>query len=137
MFLQIDQVSVLYPGADHPAVHDASLTLRATTAQTLFAVALPLLKPALVAALVYSFARAMTTISAVIFLVTAEYNMATTYIVGRVEAGEFGLAIAYSTVLILVMLVAILGIQLAVGERRLGRRSASTNSNPIAVQAAP
>ena len=29
MFLQIDQVSVLYPGADRPAVHDASLTLRA------------------------------------------------------------------------------------------------------------
>ena len=49
----------------------------------------------------------MTAVSAVIFLVTAEYNMATTYIVGRVEAGEFGLAIAYSTVLILVMLLAI------------------------------
>ena len=64
--------------------------------------------PAIVAALVYSFVRAMTAVSAVIFLVTAEYNMATTYIVGRVEAGEFGLAIAYSSVLIVVMLVAIL-----------------------------
>ena len=47
----------------------------------------------------------MTAVSAVIFLVTAQYNMATTYIVGRVEAGEFGLAIAYSSVLIVVMLV--------------------------------
>ena len=70
-------------------------------------VVLPLLRPAIVAALVYSFVRAMTAVSAVIFLVTAEYNMATTYIVGRVEAGEFGLAIAYSSVLIVVMLVAI------------------------------
>ena len=43
---------------------------------------------------------------------------AVSYIVGRVEAGEFGLAIAYSSVLIAVMLVAILVIQLAVGERR-------------------
>ncbi len=51
--------------------------------------------------------------------------MATAYIVGRVEAGEFGLAIAYSSVLIAVMLVAILMIQLSVGERRLGRRSTS------------
>jgi iron(III) transport system permease protein len=51
--------------------------------------------------------------------------MATTYIVGRVEAGEFGLAIAYSSVLIVVMLVAILLIQLLVGERRLGRRGAT------------
>jgi iron(III) transport system permease protein len=100
-------------------------------------VVLPLLRPAVVAALVYSFVRAMTAVSAVIFLVTAEYNMATTYIVGRVEAGEFGLAIAYSTVLILVMLLAVVLIQLAVGERRLGRRSAAPHANPVAVQAAP
>jgi iron(III) transport system permease protein len=79
----------------------------------------------------------MTAVSAVIFLVTAEYNMATTYIVGRVEAGEFGLAIAYSTALIIVMLLAIVAIQLAVGERRLGRRSASASPSPVAVQAIP
>ena len=72
----------------------------------------------------------MTAVSAVIFLVTAEYNMATTYIVGRVEAGEFGLAIAYSSVLIVVMLVAIVLIQLAVGERRLGRRAAPPGRPP-------
>jgi len=87
-------------------------------------VMLPLLRPAIVASLIYSFVRAMTAVSAVIFLVTAEWNMATTYIVGRVEAGEFGLAIAYSSVLIVVMLFAILLIQALIGERRLGRRAA-------------
>jgi iron(III) transport system permease protein len=86
-------------------------------------VVLPLLRPAIVAALVYGFVRAMTAVSAVIFLVSARYNLATTYIVGRVEAGEFGLAIAYSSVLIVVMLAAILLIQWLVGERRLGRRA--------------
>jgi iron(III) transport system permease protein len=86
-------------------------------------VILPLLRPAIVASLVYAFVRAMTAVSAVIFLVSAEYNMATAYIVGRVEAGEFGLAIAYSSVLIVIMLIAILLIQLLVGERKLGRRS--------------
>jgi iron(III) transport system permease protein len=40
-----------------------------------------------------------------------------------VEAGEFGLAIAYSTVLIVVMLITVLLVQGLVGERRLGRRS--------------
>lgn len=119
------------------SLDEASLTLGARSATTMRRVVLPLLRPAIVASLVYSFVRAMTAVSAVIFLVTAEYNMATTYIVGRVEAGEFGLAIAYSTALILVMLVAIVGIQLAVGERRLGRRSASATTSPIAVQAAP
>jgi iron(III) transport system permease protein len=115
------------------SLDEASLTLGARTATTMRRVVLPLLRPAIVAALVYSFVRAMTAVSAVIFLVTAEYNMATTYIVGRVEAGEFGLAIAYSTVLIFVMLLAILAIQFAVGERRLGRRVAG----PLVVEAAP
>ena len=119
------------------SLDEASLTLGARSATTMRRVVLPLLRPAVVASLVYSFVRAMTAVSAVIFLVTAEYNMATTYIVGRVEAGEFGLAIAYSTVLILVMLIAIVAIQLAVGERRLGRRSASATASPVAVQAVP
>ena len=119
------------------SLDEASLTLGAGSATTMRRVVLPLLRPAIVASLVYSFVRAMTAVSAVIFLVTAEYNMATTYIVGRVEAGEFGLAIAYSTVLILVMLLAIVAIQLAVGERRLGRRGASTAPSPVAVQAVP
>ena len=106
------------------SLDEASLTLGARTFTTVRRVVLPLLRPALVAAMVYSFVRAMTAVSAVIFLVTAQYNMATAYIVGRVEAGEFGLAIAYSSVLIVVMIGAILLIQLAVGERKLGRRSA-------------
>jgi iron(III) transport system permease protein len=85
-------------------------------------VILPLLRPAIVAALVFSFVRAMTAISAVIFLVSANYDMATSYIIGRVENGDYGLAIAYSSALIVVMVAAILLIQLAVGQRRLGRR---------------
>jgi iron(III) transport system permease protein len=107
------------------SLDEASVTLGARSGTTVRRVILPLLKPALIAAMVYSFVRAMTAVSAIIFLVTAQFNMATAYIVGRVEAGEFGLAIAYSSVLIIVMLAAILLIQLVVGERRLGRRGAS------------
>jgi iron(III) transport system permease protein len=106
------------------SLDEASLTLGARAASTVRRVILPLVRPAIVASLVYSFVRAMTAVSAVIFLVSAEWNMATTYIVGRVEAGEFGLAIAYCSVLIVVMLFAILLIQVLVGERRLGRRTA-------------
>ena len=83
---------------------------------------MPLLRPALIAALVFGFVRAMTAISAVIFLVSADYDMATSYILGRVEFGDYGLAIAYSSVLILVMLGAIGLIQFTVGKRELGRR---------------
>ena len=107
-----------------PSLDEASTTLGAHTWTTIKRVVLPLLRPAIVAALVYSFVRAMTAISAVIFLVSAEYDMATTYIIGRVENNDYGIAIAYCTVLILVMLTAVLLVQLSVGQRRLGRRTA-------------
>ncbi|MDD5332464.1 MAG: iron ABC transporter permease [Rhodoferax sp.] len=108
------------------SLDEASLMLRASTAQTLIHVVLPLLKPALVAALVYSFVRAMTTVSAVIFLVTAENELATTYIIGRVGNGDYGVALAYCTVLIILMSLAMALIQFLVGERKLGRRKGIT-----------
>jgi iron(III) transport system permease protein len=114
------------------SLDEASHVLGARSATTIRRVILPLLRPAIVAALVYSFVRAMTAVSAVIFLVSAEYNMATAYIVGRVEAGEFGLAIAYSSVLIVVMLGAIGLIQLMVGERRTGQRGARAAAVQVA-----
>ena len=106
------------------SLDEASLMLRAGSLQTLRHVVLPLLKPALVAALVYSFVRAITTVSAVIFLVTAENELATTYIIGRVGNGDYGVALAYCTVLIVLMSLATALIQFVVGERKLGRRSA-------------
>jgi len=104
------------------SLDEASTMLRAGTATTLRRVVLPLLKPALVAALVYSFVRSMTTVSAVIFLVTAENELATTYIIGRVGNGDYGVALAYCTVLIVLMSAVTAAIQFVVGERKLGRR---------------
>lgn len=108
------------------SLDEASLTLGANTWRTFTRVIMPLMKPAIVAALVFSFVRAMTAISAVIFLVSAEYNMATSYIIGRVENNDYGIAIAYSTTLIFVMLAAILFMQLLVGRININRRPAST-----------
>ena len=108
------------------SLDEASTLLHAGTATTLRRVVLPLLKPALVAALVYSFVRAMTTVSAVIFLVTAENELATTYIIGRVGNGDYGVALAYCTVLIVLMSLASALISALVGERRIGRRGMKT-----------
>ncbi|MFO1323844.1 MAG: iron ABC transporter permease [Burkholderiales bacterium] len=105
------------------SLDEASATLGARGTTTLRRVLLPLLKPAVVAALVYSFVRAMTTVSAVIFLVSAEYEWATTYIINRVVNGDYGVAIAYCSVLIVLMLAVIGVITKLVGERRLGRRA--------------
>jgi iron(III) transport system permease protein len=107
------------------SLDEASAMLRGRAPQTLMHVVLPLLRPAMVGALVYGFVRAVTTVSAVVFLVTAEYELATTFIVLRVINGDYGLAIAYSCALIVLMLAVILLIQFLVGERRLGRRAAA------------
>ena len=110
------------------SLDEASLTLGANSLTTFRRVILPLLRPAIIAALVYSFVRAITSVSAVIFLVSADHNMATSYIIGLVENGEFGIAIAYCSVLILVMLTAIICINLLVGQRRLRRTPSNTPS---------
>jgi iron(III) transport system permease protein len=113
------------------SLDEASTLLRAPTATTLRRIVLPLLKPALVAALVYSFVRSMTTVSAVIFLVTAENELATTYIIGRVGNGDYGVALAYCTVLMLLMSLATLAIQRLVGKTQFGRRAAVATGAPI------
>jgi iron(III) transport system permease protein len=118
------------------SLDEAAITLRASTFRALTTVVLPLLKPAIVTALVYSFVRAMTTVSAVIFLVSAEYEMATVFIINRVINGDYGLAIAYCAVLIVLMMAAIGLIDLLVGRRRLGRRAAAArNAVPAGVSA--
>lgn len=116
------------------SLDEASLTLRADSFRTVRKIILPLLRPAITAALVYSFVRAITSISAVIFLVSAEHNMATSYIVGLVENGEYGVAIAYSSMLIVVMITVIGGFQLLVGERKLRRENRIAglgNNSPV------
>ena len=105
------------------SLDEASVTLRASTWRTLTKVVMPLLKPAIVATLIFSFTHAMTAVSAVIFLTTARYNLATIYIIGRVEAGEYPLAIAYSTVLIVFMSTVLLLVNRFSGGVNIGRRS--------------
>lgn len=105
------------------SMEEASQTLGANGFATLRTVVLPLIRPAIFTSMVYAFVTAMTAVSAVIFLVSARHNMATAYIMGRVENGEYPLAIAYSAVLMIIMVASILVINVLVGRRELGRRA--------------
>jgi len=105
-----------------PSLDEASASLRAGTFSTIRRVLLPLVRPAVVAALVYSFVSAMTSISAVIFLTSPRFDMATVNIVGRAEVGEYGYATAYASVLIVLMVAAVVAIRALVGTRQVSRR---------------
>ncbi|WP_404811195.1 ABC transporter permease [Actinobacillus pleuropneumoniae] len=89
------------------SLDEASFSLRVSSLKTLLFVTLPLLKPAFLSALVTSFVRSMTTISAIVFLVSPSTRVATSYILNRVEDGAYGLAVAYGSTLIIVMMLII------------------------------
>lgn len=106
------------------SLDEASLSLRAGAMLTIVYILLPLLRPAILSALIYSFVRAITTVSAIVFLVTPDTRVATAYTLNRVEDGEYGVAIAYGSILIVVMLAIIFLFDYLVGESRTARSKA-------------
>ena len=111
-------------GQPDKSLDEASLSLKGSSFKTIWYIVFPLLQPALLSALVTSFVRAMTTVSAIIFLVTADTRVATSYILNRVEDGEYGIAIAYGSILIVVMMAIILFFDWIVGDTRIARSKA-------------
>lgn len=90
-----------------PAIEEAAADLGASSRQIFFKITLPLIKTAFFSGLIYTFIRSMTSISAVIFLITAKYNLITIAVLDQVESAKFGVASAFSTILILIVYVAI------------------------------
>ena len=88
-----------------PAIEEAAQDLGASSFKVFTSVTIPLIKSAFFSGLVYSFVRSMTAVSAVIFLVSASYSLLTVSIMSQVDGGKLGVAAAYSTVLILIVLV--------------------------------
>jgi len=109
-----------------PSIEEAAADLGSNASRVFTTVTLPLIKSAFFGGLIYSFIRSMTSISAVIFLVSANYSLLTVLILDQVEDNQFGVASAFSTILILIVYVAIVVIKLMLN--RLG-------SNPQKSQA--
>lgn len=91
------------------SIEEASTILGASSGRTFFNITLPLLRPALFAALAYALTRSLTTLSAVIFLVSAGWSLITVTILNQVETLKTGLAAAWCVLLVVVVL-AILGV---------------------------
>ena len=98
-----------------PSIEEAAQNLGATTLTTFRKVTLPLIAPAFFSGLVYAFVRAMTAISAAIFLVSANWNLMTVQILNQVGSGRLGVSAAFSVVVIVIVLIAIAVISFAIG----------------------
>ena len=94
-----------------PSLEEASSTLKAGTVTTLRRVVIPLIRSAIVTGLIYSFVRAMTAVSQVIFLVSPGHDLVTILILSWAGYGTIGRGAALSTLLILVLAACILPAQ--------------------------
>jgi len=92
------------------SLEEASTMLRAGSATTFRRIVLPLVRGAVLSGLIFSFVRAMTAISQVIFLITPRTNLATTQILSYVNYGAVGLGAALSWVLVVFMALVILAL---------------------------
>jgi iron(III) transport system permease protein len=90
-----------------PSIEEAAQNLGADGLTTFRKVTLPLIAPAFFSGLVYAFVRAMTAISAAIFLVSANWNLMTVQILNQVGSGRLGVSAAFSVVVIVIVLIAI------------------------------
>ncbi|MCL7453188.1 MAG: iron ABC transporter permease [Anaerolineae bacterium] len=90
-----------------PSIEEASNNLGADAQVTFRRVTLPLILPALLAGLIFSFTRHMTSLSAIIFLVSPQWRIVTASILSEWEQGGVGVAAAYSTTIIVLVLIAI------------------------------
>ncbi len=90
-----------------PSIEEASRNLGADGLTTFRKVTLPLIAPAFFSGLVFAFVRAMTAISAAIFLVSANWNLLTVQILNQVGSGRLGVAAAFSVILVSIVLAAV------------------------------
>jgi len=104
-----------------PSIEEASNILGADAAYTFRRVTLPLILPALLAGLIFSFTRHMTSLSAIIFLVNARWRIVTASILSEWEQGGVSIAAAYSTTIIVLVLIAI-GLLYFIVNKMLGGR---------------
>ncbi|MGD9552183.1 MAG: ABC transporter permease [Candidatus Caldatribacteriota bacterium] len=102
-----------------PAIEEASTDLGADSNTTFRKITLPMIAPAFFSGLAYGFVKAMTAISAVIFVVSGKWNLITIAILGFVDNTQYARAAAMSIILIIIILIALGVIQFLVN--RIGK----------------
>ena len=87
------------------SIEEASTILGADTGYSFRRITLPLLRNAFFSGLVYSFTKAITAVSAVIFLVSPKWNLVTSKIYTLFEQAKYSQAAAFVTMMVVILLV--------------------------------
>ncbi|MEY8352987.1 iron ABC transporter permease [Lachnospiraceae bacterium 54-53] len=84
------------------SIEESACDMGANSARVFMTVTLPLIKDSFFSGLITAFVRSITAISAIILLVTPDFLLITCQINEQAEKGNYGVACAYATVLILI-----------------------------------
>ncbi|MBQ6077846.1 MAG: iron ABC transporter permease [Clostridia bacterium] len=87
------------------SIEEASTILGADSGYSFRRITLPLLRNSFFSGIVYSFTKAITAVSAVIFLVSPSWTLITSKIYGLFDLAKFGQAAAFVTMMIVILLV--------------------------------
>ena len=90
------------------SIEESAYDMGAGSGKVFMTVTLPLIKDSFLSGLVTAFVRSITAISAIILLVTPRFLLITCRINEYAEKGEYGVACAYATILIMITYAAIL-----------------------------
>ncbi|WP_304223589.1 iron ABC transporter permease [Gracilinema caldarium] len=108
-----------------PSIEEAAQDLGADMPTVFKSIVLPLIRPAFLSSMSYTFVRSMTAVSAVIFLISARWYHLTVQIYNFSENLRFGLASVLATTLILIVLAAFGIMRLIVRDQGLTEKTVS------------
>ena len=96
------------------SIEESAYDMGAGSARVFMTVTLPLIRDSFFSGLVTAFVRSITAISAIILLVTPDFLLITCQINEQAEKGNYGIACAYATVLIIIPYGAVLLMKLGI-----------------------
>lgn len=109
-----------------PSIEEAAQDLGADVPTVFKTIVLPLVRPAFISSMSYTFVRAMTAVSAIIFLISAKWYHLTIKILSYSENLRFGLASVLCTILIVIVLGVFALMQVLVRDDKLTQKTIST-----------
>ncbi|HDI11685.1 MAG TPA: iron ABC transporter permease [Candidatus Acetothermia bacterium] len=104
-----------------PAIDEAAVDLGGGFLKSFRRVILPLISPAFISGMVYIFVRCVTAISAVVFVVSAKWQLITVALLHEVDNADLAQAAAYGMVIVMVVLGVILLLDNILGKLILRR----------------
>lgn len=104
------------------SIEESAYDMGAGSIRVFTSVTLPLISDSFFSSLVTTFARSITATSAVIFLISARYQLITPQIMTVVDRGQYSVACAYATIMMLIVYAAIALMQLVVNRMSRSRR---------------